>query len=246
LGYVVFWKRLVLVLVGVAAALVVQMFPSPPSAARHVSRTLSTSLRTISNHYAFLLSCWNNPDNDARAIAEPSTLGLAYSLLDLEGLIKQLAFEFSSSSFTSSNTDQIKDLCLTLNREIGRLLSLSSLLSLEYRVRLTQQCGMLDHGHIGEVMAVLAVCEQALKTGDPLPEILPTPLVKRAFEYRDSANGPVLEFTPEAVRDEDYRRFCVALSAYFKFLWTVDELVIVVKGAVGESHLVSPEVVDVV
>ncbi|KAJ0413216.1 hypothetical protein BJY00DRAFT_320006 [Aspergillus carlsbadensis] len=259
LGYVVFWKRLVLVLVGVAAALVVQMFPSPPSAARHVSKTLSTSLRTISDHYAVLLSCWNNnPDNDDDAtqalllLANPSTLSLAYSLLDVEGLINQLAFEFSSSPFTSSNTAQIKDLCLTLNREVGRLLSLSSLLPPEYRVRLTRQCGMLDHRHIGEVMAVLAVCEQALKTGDPLPEILPTPLVKRAFEYEYSSrgnkneNGPVLEFTADAVRDANYRRFCVALSAYFKFLWTVDELVIVVKGAVGEAHLVSREFVDAV
>ncbi|KAL3444137.1 hypothetical protein BJX65DRAFT_297785 [Aspergillus insuetus] len=248
LGYVVFWKRLVLVLVGVAAALVVQIFPSPPSAARHVSRTLSTSIRAVSDHYAFLLSSWNHPDNNAQAnvLAEPMTLGLAYSLLDLEGLIKQLAFEFSSSPFTSSNTDQIKDLCLTLNREVGRLLSISSSFPLEYRLRLTQQCGMLDHRHIGEVMAVLSVCEQALKTGDPLPEILPTPLVKRAFEYRDNQNGPVLEFTPEAVRDENYRRFCVALSAYFKFLWTVDELVIVVKRAVGESHLVSKGLMDVV
>jgi hypothetical protein len=174
------------------------------------------------------------------------TLGLAYSLLDLEGLIKQLAFEFSSSPFTSANTDQIKDLCLTLNREIGRLLSLSSSLPLEYRTRFTEQCGMLDHRHIGEVMAVLAVCEEALKTGDPLPEILPTPLVKRAFEYRGNESGPVLEFTAEAVRDENYRRFCVALSAYFKFLWTADELVIVVKGAVGESHYVSKELMELV
>ncbi|KAL2811472.1 hypothetical protein BJX63DRAFT_444061 [Aspergillus granulosus] len=243
-GYVVFWRRLVLVLVGVAAALIVQMFPSPPSAARHVSRTLSSSLRTISQHYAFLLSCWKHPENNGQALAEPLTLGLAYSLLDLEGLIKLLQFEFSSSPFTSSNTDQIKDLCLTLNREIGRLLSLSSLLPLEYRTRLTQQCGVLDYRHIGEIMAVLAVCEQALKTGDSLPEILPTPLVRRAFKYRQ--NIPLMEFTPETVRDENYRRFCVALSSYVKFLWTVDELVIVVKSAVGESHLMSKELIDLV
>ncbi|KAL2838093.1 hypothetical protein BJY01DRAFT_237597 [Aspergillus pseudoustus] len=249
-GYVVFWKRLVLVLTGVAAALVVQMFPSPPSAARHVSRTLSKSLREISDHYALLLSVWENPiKNDGQAVAEPLTLGLAYSLLDLEGLIKLLRFEVSSSWFTSSNTDQVKDLCLTLNREIGRLLSLSSSLPLEYRNRLTQQCGMLDHRHIGEIMAVLAVCEQALKTGHPLPEILPAPLVRRALEYRahpSSNNSLMMEFTAEIVRDENYRRFCVALSSYFKFLWTVDELVIVLKGAVGESYLVSKELTDVV
>jgi hypothetical protein len=37
----------------------------------------------------------------------------------------------------------------------------------------------------------------------------------------------------------EYRRFCVAISAYLKFLAAVDDLVLVMKGTLGESHIVS-------
>jgi hypothetical protein len=94
-------------------------------------------------------------------------------------------------------------------------------------------------------MAVLGMCEQALKTEDAPPEILPTPLLLRAFEHGRTRVGD-FNVTPELVRDEEYRKFCVALSAYLKFLGSIDELVLVIKGALGEAHLVSEELVDLV
>ncbi|KAL4742979.1 hypothetical protein BDV11DRAFT_179289 [Aspergillus similis] len=88
---------------------------------------------------------------------------------------------------------------------------------------------MLERHHIGEGIAALAVRELALKTGDPLLEILPNPLVRRALEGAQEHKLALMELTPDMVGDENYRLFCVALSSYFKFLWTLDELVIVVK-----------------
>lgn len=93
-------------------------------------------------------------------------------------------------------------------------------------------------------MAVLGVCEQALRTGDAPPEILPTPLVRRAFEYGQGAEEHLL--TADMVRDEDYRQYCVALATYVRFLGRVDELVLVIKGVLGEAHLVSRELIDLV
>lgn len=48
------------------------------------------------------------------------------------------------------------------------------------------------------------------------------------------------------VRDEDYRRYCVALGSYVRFLGKIDELVLVIKGVLGEAHLVSKELIDLV
>ncbi|KAL4891712.1 hypothetical protein BDV59DRAFT_203308 [Aspergillus ambiguus] len=247
-GYTVFWRRLLLVLIGVAAATILQMFPRPPSAARHISKTLSRTLRTLSDHYALLLSCWGrHPARpDGKLLAEPLTLSLAESLVMLDGPIALLRFEFSSSRFDSASLDRVKALCHVLNRNLGRLLLLSAALPPHYQDKLARQTGLLDHRAIGDVMAVLGVCEQALKTGDPPPEILPTPLVRRAIEYWRAQQPGELTLSPEAMRDESYRRFCVALSAYLKFLGAVDELVLVVKGALGEAHLVSEELVELV
>lgn len=203
-------------------------------------------LRTLSDHYALLLSCWGRPSRrDAHLLAEPLTLHLAESLVTLDGPIALLRFEFSSSRFDSAALARVKTLTHSINRNLGRLLLLSAALPSPLQDRLARQTGLLDHRAIGDVMAVLAVCEQALKTGDPPPEILPAPLLRHAMEYWH--DHPVdLALSPELMRDESYRRFCVALSAYLKFLGAIDELVLVVKGALGEAHLVSEELVDLV
>ncbi|PYH47060.1 uncharacterized protein BP01DRAFT_421952 [Aspergillus saccharolyticus JOP 1030-1] len=239
-GYTVFWRRLLLVLIGIGAGTIVQLFPHPPSAAKHISKTLSTSIRAISDQYALLLSCWAQGQKDGRLLAEPIALQMAQSLVLLDGPIQLLRYEFSSSRFDSASMDQVKLLCHALNRNLGRLLALSASLPQEYQDRLARMTGLLDHRCIGEVMAVLSVCEQALKTGDAPPELLPTPLLQRSMEYWHAHAMDTL-LSAEMLRDEHYRRYCVGVSAYVKFLGTVDELVLVVKGVLGESHLVSWE-----
>ncbi|RAK99802.1 uncharacterized protein BO80DRAFT_494516 [Aspergillus ibericus CBS 121593] len=239
-GYSVFWRRLVLVLVGVTAAAILQLLPRPPSASRHVCKTLSRTVRTLSTHYALLLSVWGQGSNEGRALAEPLSLQVAESLVTLEGPIQLLKFEFSSSRFDSESLGKVNTLCRSLNRQLARLLLLSSSLSQEFQEQVARQTGLLDHRLVGQVMAVMGICEQALKTGDALPEILPTPLFKQAVDqWSRGRRGELI--SGEMMRDEGYRKFCVAASAYFGFLLTVDELVLVVKGVLGEAHLVGRE-----
>ncbi|KAL5335427.1 hypothetical protein BJX70DRAFT_375287 [Aspergillus crustosus] len=251
-GYSVFWKRLLLVLVGVAAATIVQILPHPPSAARHISTSLSRSLRTLSDHYALLLSCWGRAGTDGKTITEPIWLELTESLVSLEGSLYTLQYEFSSSRFDSTSLGSVKQICHDVNGVLARLLFSSASLPQHYKDRLASQMGLLDHRCIGEIMSVLGVCEQALKTGDAPPEILPTPLVRRALEFGynqarlHGENHEEYKLDAEMVRDEDYRRYCVALGAYVRFLGKIDELVLVIKGVLGEAHLVSRELVDLV
>ncbi|RDW57880.1 uncharacterized protein DSM5745_11398 [Aspergillus mulundensis] len=245
-GYQVFWRRLLLVLIGIGAATIVQMLPRPPSAARHICNSLSRSLRTLSDHYALLLSCWGRAGDEGKTISEPIWLELTESLVLLEGPIFNLRFEFSSSRFDSASLGQVKQICHAINGLLSRLLVASASLPQSYKDRLASHMGMLDHRCIGEIMAVLGVAEQSLRTGDAPPEILPTPLVRRALEYSHAhhMDRPVL--SAEMIRDEDYRRYCVALAAYVSFLGQIDGLVLVIKGVLGEAHLVSRELVDLV
>jgi hypothetical protein len=132
-----------------------------------------------------------------------------------------------------------------MNGTLARLLVASATLPQKYQDLMAQQMGILDHRCIGEVMAVLSVGEQALRTGEAPPEILPTPLVRRALEYWRTHQTEHL-LSPEMVRDEDYRRYCVALGMYIRFLGNIDELILVIKGALGEAHLVSKDLIDLV
>ncbi|KAI9038189.1 uncharacterized protein KD926_011231 [Aspergillus affinis] len=234
-GYNVFWRRLLLVLCGVAASTFVQVLPRPPSATRHICTSLSNSVSTILDHYSLTLSCWGRSKHDDNVLAEALTLQLTESLTELDPAIVLVRYEFSSSKFDSETLSIIQHLCHGVNLNLGRLLVITASLPQDYQDLLARQTGLLDHHAIGDVMAVLATCQEAPKTGNALPEILPSPLVRRALEYRSQEAWLITE---KMLHDESWRQYCVALSAYLKFLWIVDELTLTIKGVVGEAHIV--------
>lgn len=233
-GYEVFWRRTVLVLVGFGAAFIVSLTPWPSSQSRWIAKALSEVLHAETDHYAVILSSWHSLDEDKRLLpaVESSALHLSETLSALGGPIQGLRWEFSSSAFDEETCGGIKKLCELMNEALARLHIRAVTLPPHLRQRFANASGMLDHRSIADVMAVLGIVEQALKTGDALPSILPTPLLKRCLEH---GRGHV-EISRDALRDEAVRGYCVAMSSYLGFLSAVDELVLVLKGALGESH----------
>ena len=239
-GYTAFWKRLVTVLLGFMSAVIVEVLPSPPSATGHVRKSLANTVLTLSDHYAILLSHWGRTATQSTplsAVAEQITTGVAQELLSLNGPIALLKAEFTFSPFTQEALRKTQQQCQFLNQAMGRLLDLSASLPEDQQTRLIQGSGMLDNHVIGDVMAVLGLIEQSLRTGNPLPERLPTPLLNRAFTSW-VAMQPEHVLTKDMIRHEDYRRYCVATSAYLKLLSSIDNMVLVLKEALGESHVI--------
>lgn len=174
-----------------------------------------------------------------RFICRQLALELYESLSLLDGPIALLGWEFSSSPWDSTMMRQVKTLCDDINLALASLTIKSVDLPETLQERLAEQVGLLDHQVISEIMAVLSVCEQALKTNDAPPELLPTPLLKRIIEYRRRENLSELHLNREMLKDENYRKYCVALGAYVRFVGALDDLVLVIKEALGESHIVS-------
>ncbi|KAL6849624.1 hypothetical protein ACO1O0_009166 [Amphichorda felina] len=238
-GYVAFWKRLVTVLLGFVAAAVVQVLPSPPSATKHVSKTLANTVRTLSDHYALLLSHWGRSSDHSplQAVAEDISVAVADRLVMLSVPIKLLHLEFTLSPFNQAVLRDMQEQCQHLNQALRRLLNLSTSLPVGLQDRLVQTAGLMDDAVIGDIMAVLGIVEQSLRTGSPLPERLPTPLVSRFYDswHRRGRRGAL---SVALVRDEDYRRYCVAVSSYLRFLGTIDDMVLVLKRRLGECHVI--------
>lgn len=234
-GYEAFYKRVVTVLLGIVAALIVQIFPRPPSASLHIRKTLSNSVHALLDHYALLLSCWSQGDSGSvNAVTDQISLDVAESLSSLQEPIRVLKLEISMDSFNQQTLKCTQGLCQNINQALGSLLSLSCTLPLDLQEHLVHTVGILDEQNIAATMAVLGLIERTLETGDPLPESLPTPLLR---QYYDS-KGQATELSTELVRNENYRRYCVAVSSYLKFLSAIDDLVLVLKGAVGETHVI--------
>lgn len=248
LGYQAFWRRLVDVLIGFAAATIVQLFPKPPSATEHVCKTLANTIQTLSDYYALLLSHWSRTGRDgpiSAAAIEDLTLEVAEVLSSVTGSIAMLKADFSAGPFDQASLHCAQEQCQNMNQALGRLLFLSTTLPKGFQERLVYVLGILDDVAIGNIMAVLTIVEQALRTGTPLPERLPVPLVRTCFESLSAAQRQNIDLTTSLVRDENYRRYCVAVASYLKFLTAIDDLVLTLKRTLGERHVIYLDDVEV-
>jgi hypothetical protein len=178
-------------------------------------------------------------------VSQQLSIEVAAIFASLDRPIALLRLEFSSSPFDSKTLSQVKSLSQDINQALGRLLYLSASLPLELQERHSLTLGMLDHHNIGDIMAVLSVIEQSLRTGNALPEVLPNPLLRRCYEYRRDAKFDIM-LSKEMNRDDNYRKFCLAVNAYLKFLSALDDLVLALKRTLGESHIICNELLEAV
>ncbi|TQV99644.1 hypothetical protein V2A60_005100 [Cordyceps javanica] len=243
LGYQTFWRRLVTVLIGFAAALIVQMLPKPPSGTHHVAKTLANTLHKLSDHYALLISHWGSGSavgddfSGVRNVITSTALGVGQSLSALNDPIAMLKFETTMSPFDKTSLRRAQEILMHMNQSLTKVMLAATTLPIEYQQRLIKTSGIADETSISNIMSVLVLAKQSLRSGGPLPERLPTPLI--ATCYGDfCAKHSFVELRREYMESEDFRAYCVALSAYLTFLHCADELVILLKETVGESHIV--------
>ncbi|CEJ82272.1 hypothetical protein VHEMI02348 [[Torrubiella] hemipterigena] len=238
-GYEAFWKRVVVVMLGFIASAVVQVFPKPPSATVHVSKTLSNTVGVLADHYALLLSHWarGSSVSPVSAVAEDISLNVADTLMGLSPSLGLLSIEVSSSPFDKETLADVIQHVHLINQSLSKLLDMSTTLPQDLQQRLGISAGLTNDRAIGQVMGIFGILEYSLRTGSPIPERLPAPLVRNLYDAWESQHRNAI-LTTSLVRDENYRRYCVAMSSYLQFLTFLDDLVITIKRAVGESHVV--------
>lgn len=243
-GYSVFWRRALLVMIGFTTSAIVIFIPRPPSASRHYRRVLSRTLRRSKDLYALYVASWSHEYPDLKETTEKEILANAETLASIVGPIALLKFEFSSSNFDAETLTHVTHLCMTINQSLSQLLVYSKLLPRDLKERFARLSGALDERIIGDLMAVLTLVEQSLKSGDPLPAILPIPLIarcvglNRAFAREEAGQG---DLSIQTIKEEGFRKYCVVLSAFVQLLGAADELVLRVKIAVGETSYVDVE-----
>ncbi|KAF2098023.1 hypothetical protein NA57DRAFT_76820 [Rhizodiscina lignyota] len=243
-GYNVFWRRMLLVIVGFGASAIVMFFPRPPSASRHFRQVMSGTIRNIKDLYALFVATFNDPYDGLLDTVEKEALAIGNTQSSLMGPLKMLKLEFSSSSFDSDTLVKLNALCMTINSAMVQMIVFSAKLPQHLKDRFARLSGALDENIIGDIMAVLTLIEQTLKTSDPLPAVLPVPLTARCLGLQRKvqklqAGEDVV--SKDMIMNEDYRKYCVVVSSFVQFINATDELVMIVKSACGETHLVDVE-----
>jgi hypothetical protein len=247
-GYSVFWRRTLLVIIGFTASAIVIFIPRPPSASRHYRRILSSNIRSSKDLYALYVTSWSHEYSDLKETSEKQILANGETLASIAGPIGLLKFEFSSSNFDAETLSHVTNLCMTINQSLSQLLVYSTLLPPHLKERFARLSGALDERVVGDLMAVLTLVEQSLQTGAPLPALLPVPLIARcvglgrAFVREENGTGKGDQgLSMDMIQEAGFRKYCVVLRAFVQLLGAADELVWRVKMAVGETSAVDVE-----
>lgn len=235
-------------LIGFGAASLVTLFPRPPSAARHYCKVLSHSIYGFKDLYGLFVAAWLEPPKDLSTISDQHALTTAQSLIEIEGPIQLLRFEFSSNAFDRASIAHLHALCQTVNSSLAQLLSgaADASIPLTLRRRFLQTSGALEPNFVGEIFAIMTLLEQAIISGDPLPAVLPGPLLAQVLERTASrmdstrhhrARDSEESLSVHEIADRGFRRYCTVIAAFMQLLAAIDEMVFVVKEAVGETQV---------
>ncbi|KAJ4113383.1 hypothetical protein NW765_010981 [Fusarium oxysporum] len=238
-GYEVFWRRILLVLIGFGAAVLVALLPRPLSGNRHYRQILSSQLSSIRDRYALLISVWRSPPDDFVEVIEKQATTTEELLNSIALPILKTKFEFSTSNIDTETLSRANHLCNNLNVFLAQFSLTATKLPFPVRERFFYRVSAGDENLIADLMSTMTLLQHSLISGEPLPAILPTPLVGRAIQFRrlrgdfqDEGNSK------EYLAKQEGRHWSAAVYAFVRFLGTLDELVVVVKKSVGErSHI---------
>ncbi|KAF3938744.1 hypothetical protein ABW19_dt0208011 [Dactylella cylindrospora] len=238
-GYGVFYRRLILVMVGFGVAILVQVFPRPPSATRNASKSLAVVLSHLTSFYADTMSNFLTESEDdyptMRARTEERVTELYTEMQELVPRIKMVKFEPSSSPFTCDTLLEVEAYLSKILESLSIIAYVTPRLTPIYRKRLEVQTDFVKTDTVASIMAVLGVLEGTLKSGHPLAEVLPVPLLGRLRKIAGPSDG-VDAFSRDMMKDDDWSTFIVALMAVTSLYSRIDDLVITIKEAVGEKY----------
>ena len=244
-GYSVFWRRLLLVLIGFGASTVVLYFPCPPSGNRHYRRMLSDQLSTVKDRYALFVSTWRSPPDDLSEVAEKEALESEEVLTTIAGPIKLTKLEFSTSNIDTQTLQYACHLCTILNISITQLLLYTQRLSTNQRRKFMHETGASDESLMADVMSVLTLVQQSLEAGTPLPAVLPSPLIARVLlRHPDPKADGNKDLVMQGIASHSGRTWISAMSAFLRLLGSIDDLVLVLKRIVGEQNRVDLAIFD--
>ncbi|KAF9446717.1 hypothetical protein P691DRAFT_776668 [Macrolepiota fuliginosa MF-IS2] len=246
-GFNVAWKRFVLVVIGVAAAFIVSFLPPSTTIRRYQRRLLSTACNELGSIYCSIISFANTRN-------EPEVQEIITSLIAIRSKLKRsvvlranVIYEFSlRGRWPAARYQKIMELQLQIAFSLSHLMSVIEHLEPAWTRALLKRTRFLDSDFQGDILAIITMIASSLRTGDPLPQITPAPLIDRfmlryhGFDviHKESEEdyGLPRSLTLDTLQNEQYLMFCVGVSTAFNIVNRLDRLMIATKDIVGEQY----------
>ncbi|EPX74882.1 uncharacterized protein SOCG_02363 [Schizosaccharomyces octosporus yFS286] len=247
-GWDVAYRRFLVVMAGITAAFIFSFLPRPFTARYAVRKSIGNSLIELG-----ALHC-DISNFSRRANHEHIDTEIQSNILSLTQTVQGLKDRLSMVSYEPSVVgkwpmEKYEALCeteLTLLNLLNSLMMTFTTLDGDWMYALLRRIGWFDHKFIADQMAVLYMSSNALQTGNPLPQIVPAPLVDRFFSKSgDVFLPPVFSDTQfqeqkglsyEMLSNMNYLNFAVGCTIAYAIVNQIDRIMFVTKSLCGEIY----------
>ncbi|KAF9457122.1 hypothetical protein BDZ94DRAFT_1203283 [Collybia nuda] len=248
-GFPVFWKRFVLVTVGVVAAFIMSFLPPSTTIRRYQRATLATTSSQIGAIYCAILSFANSRREEEIPEIVSSLVAIRSKLKRSDVLRTNIVYEFSlRGRWPAERYRNILEIQLQITHALNHLMSVVKHLEPAWARALLRRTRFLDTDFQGDILAVISMISSSLRTGTPLPQITPSPLLDRfMLQYHgldvihkdaEEDYGLPRTLTLDTLKNEQYLIFCVGVSTSFSIMTRLDRLMVAAKEIVGEQYYI--------
>ncbi|TFK87224.1 hypothetical protein K466DRAFT_491227 [Polyporus arcularius HHB13444] len=249
IGWELAWRRFVLVTCGVTAAFIFSFLP-PSTTLRKYQRTMmSTTVAELGAVYCSIVSFANTREHQevARGEIVQSLIAIRLKLKRSLVLKTNIVYEFSlRGRWPSKRYQKILELQLQIAYLLSHLMSVAEHLEPAWSRAFLRRTRFLDADFQGDVLAVISMISTALRTGNPLPQITPCPLLDRFMVHTHGLNvirqeadddyGLPRTMTIDTLENEQYLCFSVGVTTAFGIVLRLDKLMVATKELVGEQY----------
>ncbi|KAF8756858.1 putative ER transporter, 6TM, N-terminal [Rhizoctonia solani] len=208
-GYEIFWRRVVLVLVGFAASFIMMILP-PQSSRKALRLGTASTVSQISQLYGLLISSWLTVEEEAedeKADKEdPSELNKPNSrpyekwqpvfrakLISVAGALSAQKMQMATikwernirGGWPAEHYEKLLEIQSKMLSDLIQLAGALSVLSPKWRHRLLHKTSFLNPNLISDVMAIFGIISMSLETGHPVHDVLPSNLLDRSVYHDD-------------------------------------------------------------
>ncbi|KAK2467251.1 hypothetical protein APHAL10511_000800 [Amanita phalloides] len=248
-GFTVAWRRFLLVVIGVSIAFFVSYLPPSTTIRQYHRKLLSRTSCELGTIYCQVISFANSRRQTEVPEIMTNLLAIRRKLRKAQSVRRNVRYELSfRGKWPAKRYLAVLDNQLQIAFSLSHLMAIVEHLQLSWSRAFLRRTRFNDMNFQGDILAVITMISTALRTGQPLPQITPCPLLDRFMlrfhglevihkEFLDDYGLPK-QLTLETLRDEQYMAFCVGVSTAFSIMSRLDRLMVAAKEIVGEQYYI--------
>ncbi|KAG9311166.1 hypothetical protein JVU11DRAFT_8233 [Chiua virens] len=246
-GFDVAWKRFLLVTIGVTAAGIFSFLPPSTTIRLYQRKTMATTTCEMGAIYCSVISFANTKKEGETAVIVQHILAIVSKLKRSLVLKQNVVYEFSlRGKWPAERYQRILELQVQILNLLSQLTSVLEQMEPAWTLAFLKRTRLSDADFQGDVLAVMSLISSSLRTGNPLPQVTPSPLLNRFMERHHGLNvvheeseedfGLPKVLTEETLESLQYLTFSVGVATAFAIVMRLDKLMVAVKELVGEHY----------